>query len=63
MFDTVLNLFFVAPVVYFPADDAIYFVRAKSSLKQHLLAYGYNSPLITSSRFVSYVSVGINSAI
>ena len=63
MFDTVLNLFFVGLVVFFLADDAIYFAKASGSLKQRLLAYGYNSPLITSSRFVSSVGVGINSAV
>jgi hypothetical protein len=57
MLDTVLNLFFVGLVVYFLADDAIYFARASGSLKQRLPAYGYSSALIASPRFVSSVSV------
>jgi len=63
MFDSVLNFFVVGLVVFVLADEAIYFARASGSLSQRLLAYGYNSPLITSSRFVSSVGVGINSAV
>jgi hypothetical protein len=63
MFDTILNLFVVALFVYFLADAVIYFARASGSLKQRLLTSGHSSPIIISSRFVSSVGAGINSAV
>jgi hypothetical protein len=63
MFDTILNLFFVALVVYLLADAAAYFARTSGSLKQRLLASGHSSPIIISSRLVSSVGAGINSAV
>jgi hypothetical protein len=63
MFDTVLNLCFLVLAVYFLGDGAIYFVRANGSLKQRLLASGRNSPIIISSRLISSVGAGINSAV
>ncbi len=63
MFDTILNFVVAALVFYFLADAAIYFARASGSLKQRLLASGHSSPIIISSRLISSVGVGINSAV
>ena len=63
MFDTILNFVVAALLFYFLADAAIYFARASGSLKQRLLSSGHSSPIIISSRFVSSVGAGINSAV